>query len=283
VDIELGEETDMDKHYLDQSALDEDEQTEDIHKDGQENEKVKSKGQEESGPEQGKEFISGIQHEDIDKTMYYDAIENQSMYYDAMDEQQKVVKKEVSGGSVAYSQEVAKAKDEEELDIIKADHDDKSEQSEDSINEAYESIIEDIENDESTNKDENEVNMASETPVNPDQLSNFEEDEKEKALSGHKDALVQIMVIPIGPKIFLKRSNLEMLSMMFSTFPTPSKSVMEDICEDTEMTPKDVKWTFLKLRHKFNHTKGIEINKEDVNEMINTVRSSYKKDDILEL
>jgi len=97
------------------------------------------------------------------------------------------------------------------------------------------------------------------------------------------DAPIQVMRIPIGPKIFLKRSNFEMLSMMFSTFPTPSKSVMEEICDDTEMTPKDIKWIFVKLRHKFDHRKGVEINQEGVNEMINTVRSHYKKDDILEL
>ena len=106
------------------------------------------------------------------------------------------------------------------------------------------------------------------------------ETEKENIQS---DALIQIMSIPIGPKISIKLSNFEMQSMMFSTFPTPSKSVMEDICDDTDMTPKDVKWTFLKLRHKFNHIKGEEVSKEDVNEMINTAKSHYKKDDILEL
>ena len=106
------------------------------------------------------------------------------------------------------------------------------------------------------------------------------ETEKENIQS---DALIQIMSIPIGPKISIKLSNFEMQSMMFSTFPTPSKSVMEDICDDTDMTPKDVKWTFLKLRHKFNHIKGGEVSKEDVNEMINTAKSHYKKDDILEL
>ena len=107
----------------------------------------------------------------------------------------------------------------------------------------------------------------------------------ELAESTQKESIEPIKFLEdsIGPKIIIERSNFEMLSQMFATHPNPSKSVMEDICDDTEMTAKDVKGTFFKLRHKFDHKKGKQVNTEEVKKMIQTVRARFKKDDLLEI
>ena len=74
-------------------------------------------------------------------------------------------------------------------------------------------------------------------------------------------------------------NNFETLSHMFVVSPNPPRSVMEDISEDTEMSVKDVKWTFIKLRNKFQHNKGKEVNKEAVDNMVNSTKETYQHDD----
>merc|ERR1719509_388776 len=86
-------------------------------------------------------------------------------------------------------------------------------------------------------------------------------------------------LIPVGPKISIKMKNFEMLSRMFVVSPNTPRSVMEDISEDSEMSVKDVKWTFIKLRHKFQHNKGDEVNKEAVQDIINTFKGTYQNED----
>merc|ERR1719509_281106 len=66
------------------------------------------------------------------------------------------------------------------------------------------------------------------------------------------------VVVPdfIGPSIEMNTSDFAMLSLLFSGNPNPSKSEIEYISEDTEISSKDIKWTFIKLREKFQTKKG---------------------------
>merc|ERR1719186_1101194 len=74
-------------------------------------------------------------------------------------------------------------------------------------------------------------------------------------------------IVPLGPEINISRSNYEMLSSIFIQSPNPSDDVIQDIAEDVEMSWKDIKWFFIKLRCKFQYNieeEGSEVDGEAV-------------------
>lgn len=84
----------------------------------------------------------------------------------------------------------------------------------------------------------------------------------------------------IGPPTNIKFTNLAKVCLLFLNSPTPSKSTIEKICQETGMSAKDVKWIFIKLRHNFEAEKGEHVDPISVFEMLKHVGSTRLTDDV---
>merc|ERR1719445_2821602 len=77
------------------------------------------------------------------------------------------------------------------------------------------------------------VNKIAETPPMTDTLTTNSQDES-----------------AIGPKITISKTAYGQLSELFLKSPIPSNSELASISKTTEVSAKDVKWWFIKIRHK---------------------------------
>ena len=73
----------------------------------------------------------------------------------------------------------------------------------------------------------------------------------------------------IGPKITIPRAAYKQLSELFLKSPIPSNSELASISKTTEVSAKDVKWWFIKIRHKVKVNK---VEKEMLNNYLESIR-----------
>ena len=73
----------------------------------------------------------------------------------------------------------------------------------------------------------------------------------------------------IGPQMSISRTAFKQLSALFLKSPIPSNSELASISKTTDVSAKDVKWWFIKIRHKVKINK---VEKEEVKNYLDSVR-----------
>jgi len=117
-------------------------------------------------------------------------------------------------------------------------------------------------------EDENKVN---------DEEQKFIEDELKYTKDNNT---IRATLKTIGPPTNIKFTSFAKVCLIFVNSPNPSKSITEQICQETGMSAKDVKWTFIKLRHNFEAKKGEHVDPITVFEMLKLVSRKRSKDDV---
>jgi len=84
----------------------------------------------------------------------------------------------------------------------------------------------------------------------------------------------------IGPKITISRAAYGKLSELFLKSPIPSNSELASISKSTEVSAKDVKWWFIKIRHKVKVNK---VEKEMVKNYLDSISICQSKNGIVSL
>jgi len=84
----------------------------------------------------------------------------------------------------------------------------------------------------------------------------------------------------IGPKMTISKQAFKQLSALFLKSPIPSNSELASISKSTEVSAKDVKWWFIKIRHKVKMNK---VEKDDVRNYLDSVRICNFKNGVISL
>merc|ERR1719319_1880735 len=105
------------------------------------------------------------------------------------------------------------------------------------------------------------------------------EDNQQEKSPVVKSSTNEVISIPVGPKVTISTENYENLSLKFVSSPNPSRAMMQDLSQETGMSVKDVKWTFIKLRHKFQQKKGEDVDWEAVQELLHYVKGQYQNNE----
>merc|ERR1719154_675286 len=147
------------------------------------------------------------------------------------------------------------------------DYMNESEETNDYMNESEETneyMNESEETNENINTTEDTNENINETEDNNENINETEETDE----SG-------IVLDLIGPSISMEISDFSMLSVLFTKNPNPKRSEIEDMSEDMEMSSKDVKWTFIKLREKFQTKKGKPVDTEAVKDFVELIKMKF--------
>eukprot|EP00092_Neocalanus_flemingeri_P028787 GFUD01031252.1.p1 GENE.GFUD01031252.1~~GFUD01031252.1.p1 ORF type:complete len:1463 (+),score=442.15 GFUD01031252.1:69-4457(+) len=84
----------------------------------------------------------------------------------------------------------------------------------------------------------------------------------------------------IGPKMSISRSAFKLLSLLFLKSPIPSNSELASISKSTDVSSKDVKWWFIKIRHKVKINK---VEKDQVKNYLDSLRICHYRNGTISL